>query len=328
VLIPEDGTPQTRIEHWLRSGNRDVRQIFLLVLLATCAVIFLGNANIFAHRIGAAAVAVLAALLLTELVGRRSGRQLFGGRRNNVGSAPLYYGPSPAPSGWAEPAPSGWAGAGTSTMPLPMVEPVRPDRSWLSWLTFGILVITAGVLSGLATNDIAHPQPADVLAVCVAICGLGLVAGAFAGRAYAMIPIGILLVLGLGVTDALPRDLTWTAGTRQWAPSSTDLAARYVLGAGKADLDLTQLAAGANVDARVGAGRLMVFVPAGVGLDIDAKVSGGRVYAFGREQDGSGVHFRRVVDPTRPGAGTLHLKLQDGFGDIEIHTVTDDGVIR
>ena len=54
------------------------------------------------------------------------------------------------------------------------------------------------------------------------------------------------------------------------------------------------------------------------------KVRGGRVYAFGHEQDGSGVRYRTVVPPTNPAAGTVHLTLQDGFGDIEIREVLNE----
>jgi hypothetical protein len=174
-------------------------------------------------------------------------------------------------------------------------------------------------MSLVASSGAAHPQPPDVLAVCVAITGVGLLVGGFLGRARAMIPVGILLVLGLGVTNALPRDLTWTAGTRSWAPVATDIAPAYVLGAGKADLDLSRLATStATIDARIGAGRLMVFVPRGTGLVIDAKVSAGRVLIFGHEQDGSGVSAKQVIPATRPHAGTLTLHLRGGFGDLEV----------
>jgi hypothetical protein len=205
-------------------------------------------------------------------------------------------------------------------MPLPVVERIKRERSWLGWLTFGVVLLTAGVISMVANSGAAHPQPADVLAGCVAICGVGLVVGALAGRARAMIPLGILLVMLLGIANALPRNLSWSAGTRSWSPVSSDLASTYVLGAGKADLDLTRLGAGAtaSIDARLGAGRLMVFVPRGSGLVIDAKVSAGRVYVFGHEQDGAGVTLHQVIAPTRATAGTLTLHLEDGFGDVEV----------
>jgi hypothetical protein len=151
------------------------------------------------------------------------------------------------------------------------------------------------------------------------VAGAGLLVGTFVGRARAMIPLGIVLVLVLAVTDALPRNLTWSAGTRSWTPVAADLAPSYVLGAGKADLGLGRLTGvTATVDARIGAGRLIVFVPRGSGLVIDAKVGAGRIVILGHEQDGTGLSVRQVVPASGPRAGTLTLHLQGGFSDLEV----------
>jgi phage shock protein PspC (stress-responsive transcriptional regulator) len=307
LLIPDEGSPQTRLERWLRGGRQDFRRVLLLAVVAVCVVVFLANSNIFAHRAGAAAVAVLAALVLTELVGRRRGHGLLGPRRP---PSPAFYGPvaeAPAPA----------AGA------APMVEmPTRVrhrERAWLGWMTIGAMLLVAGSLSLVASSGAAHPQPADVVAACVAVAGAGLLVGTFAGRARAMVPLGILLVLVLAVTDALPRNLTWSAGTRSWTPVAADIAPSYVLGAGKADLGLGRLAGvTATVDARIGAGRLIVFVPRGSGLVIDAKVGAGRIVILGHEQDGTGLSVRQVVPASGPRAGTLTLHLQGGFSDLEV----------
>jgi hypothetical protein len=220
--------------------------------------------------------------------------------------------PSPAAPTAAKPAYE-WV----ATPPLPR-SPKEP--AWLGWLTFGLIVLAAGVLSLVASSGAAHPQPADVLAICVAVAGVGLVVGTFAGRARAIIPIGLLLVAMLGIADALPRDLTWSAGTRDWTPMPGDLSSSYVLGAGKADLDLTGLdpTRSVTVAARIGVGRLMVTVPDGMGLVVDAKVGAGRVYLLGHEQDGSGITTTTTL-PARAHDGTLTLHLQGGFGDLEVH---------
>lgn len=300
LLIPAEGSPETRLERWMRAGRGDVRRIFLLAVIAVAVVVFLGNTDVFAHRAGAAAVAVVAALLLTHFVGRRRGHPLFTSR---AAAAPVYAGPP----------------ATTVTQPVPTRRLAR-ERAWLGWLTFGAVLLTAGVMSLVASSGAAHPQPADVMAACVAVAGVGLVIGAGVGRARAMIPIGLFLVLGLGLTNTLPRDLTWSAGTRSWVPVARDLAPSYVLGAGKADLDLSHLdpATTAAIDARIGVGRLIVVVPRGVGVVVDAKIGAGRLYLFGREQDGTGVTSRQTVAATSPQAGTLTLHLQGGFGDLEV----------
>jgi phage shock protein PspC (stress-responsive transcriptional regulator) len=306
ILIPAEGSRPSRLEQWVARGHRETRRDLLLLVLAVILVIVLANAHVFAHRIGAAVVAAAAALLITDLVARRRGRALFDRR-----AAPVYYGPEPAPAGYAE----------NEAFAVPVPVAVEPrDRAWLGWLTFGTLLVAAGVLSVVASSGAAHPQPADAFALLVAIAGLGLVVGALAGRARAMIPVGALLVIALGVTNALPRDLTWTAGKRSWAPVAADLAPSYVLGAGRADLNLSGLGpqATATIDARIGAGRLTVYVPRGSGVVVDAHVSAGRILVFGHEQDGTGVTEHQVVAPAGPRDGTLTLHLDGGFGNLEV----------
>jgi hypothetical protein len=147
-----------------------------------------------------------------------------------------------------------------------------------------------------------------------------LLVGSVMGRAWSMIPLGLILVGALAATNALPRNLTWTAGNRSWAPQTSGTHPAYVLGTGDARLDLSLLPAHlpATVTSRVGAGRLIVVVPAGTAVDVHATTSAGRVDVFGHEQDGTGVDVRQ----TTPGIGahprTVTLDLQMGYGDVEV----------
>lgn len=312
ALIPDEASPETRFERWLTTGGRfDLRQAILLALIAIIVVIFLANAHIFGHEYGAAAVAVLAALLLTELVGRRRGHGLFPPRHQRAQPPPATQ--ESVATSTSGPSSMDWVAA-------PVVTKPPRQRAWLGWLTFAAIVVAAGVVWLVASSGVAHPQPADTFAICVAVAGLGLVVGAFVGRARAMIPVGLLLAALLGVANALPRDLTWSAGTRDWVPVPSDLASSYVLGAGKADLDLTRLdpATSATVNARIGAGRLVVTVPRGMGLDVSADVGAGRVYLLGHEEDGTGVKTGMSLPPAAH-KGTLTLHLQGGFADLEVH---------
>ena len=154
----------------------------------------------------------------------------------------------------------------------------------------------------------------------MAVIGIGLIVGAVRGRAWLMIPVGLLLVALLGVADALPRNLTWTAGSRTWTPTSATVSSPYVLGAGDATLDLSQVGAGqtATIVGRIGAGRLTVLVPRDSSVSVDARMSAGRISLFGHEEDGTGLDNRWTVTRARPGAGTLTLDLQGGYGDMEV----------
>jgi hypothetical protein len=208
----------------------------------------------------------------------------------------------------------------------PAAYPTAPEarrqreRSWLGWLTLGATLLVAGVMSVVALAGWAHPQPADVLAASIAVIGAGVLVGAVAGRAWAMIPVGVLLVGCLAVTNALPRHLTWTAGNRHWAPVGTGAHAPYVLGAGDARLDLTRLPKhqATTVVSRVGVGRLIVTVPSDAVVTVNASVSAGQVVLAGTKQDGTGVDVHDTLPTTAARPGTLTLDLAMGFGNVEV----------
>jgi hypothetical protein len=193
----------------------------------------------------------------------------------------------------------------------------------LGWLTLAVSLLTAGILCVVAAAGWAHPQPADVLAACVAVVGIGLLVGTVYGRAWSMIALGVLLVGCLLLASALPRNLTWTAGNRFWSPVTSGPHQPYVLGAGDAQLDLSQLPANdqTSIVSRIGAGRLVVLVPRGTALDVHATTSAGRVEIFGHEQDGTGVDVQQTIRGKGTGPRVVTLDLQMGLGDIEVRNI-------
>lgn len=306
LLIPAEGDPNTKLERWLAGRHGDRRRNLLIAAAVFFVCAFLLRRNPFVLRFSGALFLVILVMAVATLVGRRR--------------------PDHPAAAWSHPAPVGGypgytsASQGSPTAPWP-VTPTRPrPHSWLGWLILGTTFLVAGGFSIVGLSGLAHPQPADVLAAAVAVVGIGLVIGAVFGRAWLMIPVGLLLVGLLGVADAVPRNITWSAGNRNWAPVSADVRSPYVLGAGDATLDLSKLGAGesATVISRVGAGRLTVLVPRGTSVSVDARTSAGRILFFGHEEDGTGLHYRSSVTSVKPAAGTLTLNLQMGFGDVEV----------
>jgi phage shock protein PspC (stress-responsive transcriptional regulator) len=281
LLIPEDGAPSTRFERWLEGHQGDRSRDLLIVVLALLAVGFVVNSNPFAHRISGAALLVVLVIAASALVGRRRNARLSPPLDDRPPGA--AFGPTAAPYG-----PSGQPQTSqpTAVWTAP-VAPPRP-RSWLGWLTIGLALLVAGGFSIVAAAGWAHPQPADVLAACVGVLGVGLLVGTVYGRAWSLIPVGALLVGALAVANALPRNLTWTAGNRTWTPLAAS-SAPYVL-----------------------------EVPAGTTVIVHAKASAGRIDVFGEEQDGTGVDVRRTVASAAKHPTTVTLDLDMGFGDIEL----------
>jgi phage shock protein PspC (stress-responsive transcriptional regulator) len=306
LLIPEDGSPSTRLERWLEGKRGDRSRDILIVIVALIGLSFLIGSDPFAHRISGAALVVVLVMTVAALVGRR--------RAGHEPPPPPQYGPAPDPFGPAAP--------GVADAPTQMWSPpatTRRPRSWLGWLTIGMTLLVAGAFSTVAVAGWAHPQPADVLAACVGVLAVGLLVGAVFGRAWSLIPVGVLLVGLLAVANALPRNLTWSAGNRTWTPVAT-VAPAYVLGAGDAQIDLTQLPAHepASFSSRIGAGRLVVIVPANTSLTIHATTSAGRIEVFGHEQDGTSVDLHQSVPATSRDPRVVTLDLQMGFGDVEV----------
>lgn len=327
LLIPETGEPDTRLERWLTGPHHDRRRDILIVVGVLFVLSLLSRHSTFAFRISGAFFLILLVMVVAAVLGRRRGT-----RRTPPtfpSTSPPTYGPALPPEPPREYAPGypsvyrqTTVGAAAAPARAELVEVVTPrqPRSWLGWLIFAAVLIVAGALSIVAMTGFGHPQPADVLAATVAVVGIGLIVGGLWGRAWLMIPVGLLLVVLLAVADGVPRNLTWTAGTRSWTPTSADVRSSYVLGAGDATLDLTNLGASptATIDGRIGAGRLVVLVPRGVDVAVHATNSAGRIVLFGHESDGTGLDARTTVAGNRPSAGTLTLNLQAGYGDVEV----------
>jgi phage shock protein PspC (stress-responsive transcriptional regulator) len=317
LLIPDEGSPTTKVETWLRGRSGGRRRDALIVIIALIAFALFANGYVFAHRFGDAILVVALVLVVAAATG-----QIFGSNT----ATPRTWSPTGPPTGsptWspseAPTAESTWSptGTGTTWQPAPVR---RRTRSWLGLLTLGTTMLTAGVLGIIAATGAAHPQPADVLAVCVGVIGLGLLVGAFVGRSWLMIPLGLLLVASLAVADALPRNLTWTAGDRTWAPVGTTVARSYVVGAGDATLDLTQLTPGQNltISSSTGAGELLVVVPRGSAVHLTAHAGVGQIEAFDHNSSGAGVMQQVNIAGSASPPLTLTLNLHVGFGEVVV----------
>lgn len=239
--------------------------------------------------------------------------------------------PEPAPP--APPAPPSPPYAGPPrTPPVPPVAPVsRPSRSRLYGLTFSVIVLVLGLLwvADLAGQDI--PGPAYI-AAALAITGLGLVIGAWVGRACGLIALGLVLVVLLPTAEAVSRARhAWPGapigGTITWHPHSLEeVAPEYHQAGGEIILDLTDIdfsAAQDPVGISVGlyVGNLVVIVPPEVDVMVAAKVGVGRADVLGESWDGVGLGERTIRDegPDGTGGGELRLDASVGIGNLEVH---------
>ena len=159
------------------------------------------------------------------------------------------------------------------------------------------------------------------------LLGLGLIVGAWWGRARRLILFGILVLPVAATAAFITVPLDGGFGEQTFQPQSVgELRPEYRLAGGDLWLDLTGLPAGGGpmvIDASVGIGRLFVIVPADARLALDARVNGGRLSLFGNRQVGTGLADRLE---RQGGAGPdLVLRLEAGIGEIVVERASDGG---
>lgn len=219
--------------------------------------------------------------------------------------------------------------------PAPVAAPpAAPTRPWsppppppkphsrLGWLVLSVATIGLGVLGLVDLAGTSVPGSAYV-ALPLAVLGLGLVAGAWYGRARWLIALGAVLTVVLGIASAVERvDAAGQSVT--WRPTSVEqVDATYTIELGSAVLDLSAVDFSGRSEAvqiRVGVGDLRVIVPPTVDVRATARVDVGNATLFGTSWGGIGQSERTVTDNgvDGPGGGELVIEATVDVGDVEV----------
>jgi phage shock protein PspC (stress-responsive transcriptional regulator) len=215
----------------------------------------------------------------------------------------------------------------------PKVKKSRPPKSMLGRLTMAVMLIVLSSMALVELADFAHFQLYEYAAAAMGVVAVGLLAGAWIGRAYWLIIIGLLIAPVLFFSSLLPSIADWSVGDPRYLPTSADeVSESYDLGAGQMTIDLTQLSADeltevGKIDATVSLGQLIVRLPSNVGATVNAEVGVGEV--TGGEIFGSvlvdvyqysGVNVDQMFT-IGPSPNDLLLNLEVGAGEISIQYV-------
>lgn len=225
------------------------------------------------------------------------------------------------------------AGGAPSTPPPPAPpspqEPPRPpapprERSILGRLTVGITLLalaTLAILDNIPGVPI-EAEPRHYLALAVTIVGIGLIVGAFIGRARWLIVAGALMVPTLIFSPAFEYD--WESDSFDLYVEPTNFASiepEYSIDVGNMVIDLTDLPWDGEtivVAASVDIGNIEVRVPTGVAVSGQGTADIGRVASPGGASFGFG---EPLVEFSVPGSeGKVVLDLEVNVGNIEVHS--------
>jgi hypothetical protein len=189
-----------------------------------------------------------------------------------------------------------------------------------------------GLVLVLDNLDVIDPSFGQVLAVFLTVLGIGLLIGTWWGRAWGLIPIGLLAVPVVAVAAlAGSVPVEGDVAEREFQPATVaEIRPSYRLTGGELILDLSKVDFGPSsppVEASVAGGRVLVVLPDDVAADVRARVGVGAVDLLGQVDSGAQVDAtvtRPAATPPDKGvAPTVRLDLQTGFGVIEVRRASD-----
>jgi phage shock protein PspC (stress-responsive transcriptional regulator) len=255
--------------------------------------------------------------------------------------------------GWTPQSRPWWeAGQPASTAPAPSAgpapAPARPAR--LGSAVVAVLLVAGGTLWLLTGLDVVTVSATGVLAGGLVVIGLALVVGAWWGRAYRLLPLGVVLAALLLVGELLDVPFGAGIGDRtRTVDTARELRETHELFAGDLTLDLTGAplpeTGAAEVEASVGIGDLHVVVPRDATVEVRATSRAGDLVVPRGESPASSRGSATTVpagtpsttDEARPARGSddigiddtvtldgpaggprLELDLSTGIGDIEV----------
>lgn len=159
-----------------------------------------------------------------------------------------------------------------------------------------------------------------LLAGALALVGVAVLAIARRGGHDGLVVVGLVLAVAALLTSLAPSPLVWGAvGDRTLRPQTvTELDESVGLAAGSLTVDLRDIAVDGEpvrLEARVGLGELVVWLPDDATVDVHATSGAGEVAVGSRTNAGLGVE----VDHRLDGDGAVwQLDVATGMGRVEV----------
>lgn len=207
----------------------------------------------------------------------------------------------------------------------PRAPAVRRPPSPLAWYVHAAVLIAVGVLALISQMADIEVEPAQFFGAALAVMGIGLVIGAWWGRARILILLALLLTpLAVGATF-VTAPLEGGIGAPRFTPANAaELRDEYRLLTGSMTLDLTELSVGrrpVQIAASVAVGELVVILPRDASVEIRTRAGAGQVTLFNEYTVGTGLDD--VFVRHHQYGTTYILDLEVGIGGVLV--ITDIG---
>jgi hypothetical protein len=200
----------------------------------------------------------------------------------------------------------------------PRAPAVPRPRSPLGWYVLAATLIAVGLLAIVSQVGKIEVQPGQFFGAALAVIGIGLVVGAWWGRARILILLALLLMPMAVTASFITTPLEGGVGVPRFSPANAaELRDEYRLLAGNLTLDLAELSVGRR-DVRIGAsvavGQLTVILPRDASVELRMRAGAGQVtlfneYTVGTSLDDVYVRHHRF--------GTTYiLDLEVGIGEV------------
>lgn len=162
-----------------------------------------------------------------------------------------------------------------------------------------------------------------VLGLATLVIGIALMLLSGRGAHGGLIVFGsVIAVLALVTATAPFEGFQGGVGDRTIEVSTVDdIRPDYNLALGKLTIDLRMaddLSAGAELNASVGMGELVVRIPAGTEVSVESRVGAGEIDILGRDMDGLGIDDIYETPGFADGGQRITLDLQVFAGRVEV----------
>lgn len=232
---------------------------------------------------------------------------------------------APAAAGVAA-APAMTAEAAVPAKPaVPVIKaPPRP-RSPLALYTYGALLLSIGLIALVSQLASVSVSPGQFFGAALAVLGIGLVVGAWWGRARILILVALLLAPLAVVASFITAPLEGGIGDHRYTPvTAAEVRDEYRSLGGRLILDLTDLKTGPrtiHISASVAVGQLVVILPENATVELRSRVGAGDSVVLGSQDVGTSLDSRYVRHHLNPINYVLDLEM--GIGQV---FVTDSRV--